>query len=59
MRFRLLIVLAALAAAAPACKSRKPVAVDTSEAADIPREVALQKLREILPTMDREHEPAG
>jgi hypothetical protein len=52
MRFRLLIVLAVLAAAAPACKSRKPVAVDTTEAADIPREIALQKLRDLLPTVD-------
>lgn len=52
MRVPSLIVLAALAVAAPACKSRKPVAVDTSEAADIPREVALQKLRELLPTME-------
>ena len=52
MRFRFLIVLAAVALAAPACKSRKPVAVDTTEAADIPREVALQKLRELLPTVD-------
>ena len=52
MRFRLLIVLAVLVPAAPACKSRKPVVVDTSEAADIPREVALQKLRELLPTAD-------
>ena len=52
MRFRFLIVLAVLALAAPACKSRKPVVVDTSEAADIPREVALQKLRELLPTAD-------
>jgi hypothetical protein len=52
MRFRLLILLAVLAAAAPACKSRRPVAVDTSEAGDIPREVALQKLRELLPTAE-------
>ena len=52
MRFRLLIVLAVIAIAAPACKSRRPVAVDTSEAGDIPREVALQKLREILPTAE-------
>jgi hypothetical protein len=55
MRFRLLIILAVVALAAPACKSRKPVAVDTSEAADIPREVALQKLREVLPTADYTH----
>ena len=52
MRFRLLIVLAVLAVAAPACKSRKPVAVDTTEAGDIPREVALQELRKLLPTTE-------
>jgi hypothetical protein len=28
------------------------VAVDTTEAADIPREIALQKLRDLLPTVD-------
>jgi hypothetical protein len=52
MRVPALLALLVLAAAAPACKSRKPVAVDTTEAGDIPREVALQKLRELLPTMD-------
>jgi hypothetical protein len=52
MRVTSLIALAFLALAAPACKSRKQVTVDTSEAGDIPREVALQKLRELLPTMD-------
>ena len=35
-----------------ACKSRKPVAYDSSEAADLPREIAVQKLRELLPTAD-------
>jgi hypothetical protein len=52
MRVPALMVLALLAAAAPACKSRKAVTVDTSEAGDIPREVALQKLRELLPTAE-------
>ena len=52
MRVPALMALVVLAAAAPACKSRKPVAVDTSEAGDIPREVAVQKLRELLPTME-------
>lgn len=52
MRVTALMALVFLAAVAPACKSRKPVAVDTSEAGDIPREIALQKLRELLPTMD-------
>ena len=52
MRVRILIALLVLAVAAPACKSRKQVVVDTSEAADIPRDVALQKLRELLPTAE-------
>jgi hypothetical protein len=46
------MALVLLAALAPACKSRKPVPVDTSEAGDIPREVALQKLRDLLPTAE-------
>jgi hypothetical protein len=46
------MALLLLAALAPACKSRRPVPVDTSEAGDIPREVALQKLRELLPTAE-------
>lgn len=41
-----------LAVAAPACKTRTPVPVDTSEVTDIPREVAVQKLRELLPTAE-------
>jgi len=52
MRVPSLMVLMLLAVAAPACKSRKPVPVETSEAGDIPREVALQKLRELLPTAE-------
>lgn len=52
MRVPHLFVLVLLAAAAPACKTRTPVAVDTTEVADIPREVALQKLRELLPTAE-------
>ena len=52
MRVPALIALVVLALTAPACKSRKPVTVDTSEAGDIPREVALQKLRELLPTAE-------
>lgn len=47
-----LLLLVLVAVAAPACKSRKAVPVDTSEAGDIPREVALQKLRELLPTAE-------
>jgi hypothetical protein len=52
MRVGTLMMLALLAALAPACKSRRPVPVDTSEAGEIPREVALQKLRELLPTAE-------
>lgn len=52
MRVPALLLLVLLAATAPACKSRKAVPVDTSEAGDIPREVALQKLRELLPTAE-------
>jgi hypothetical protein len=52
MRVWALTFLAILAVTAPACKSRKPVPVDTSEASEIPREVALQKLRELLPTAE-------
>jgi hypothetical protein len=47
---RLVILAAVLAALAPACKRKQQIAVDTSEARDIPREVALQKLQELLPT---------
>ena len=52
MRVPALLLLILVAATAPACKSRKAVPVDTSEAGDIPREVALQKLRELLPTAE-------
>lgn len=52
MRVPALALLAVIAIAAPACKSRKQVPVDTSEAGEIPREVALQKLRELLPTAE-------
>lgn len=38
-----------------ACKTHKPVPVDTTEAPDIPREVALQKLGELLPTAEWVH----
>lgn len=47
-----LLMAAVLVVLAPACKSRTPVPVDTTESGDIPREVAVQKLRELLPTMD-------
>ena len=52
MRIPAVLLLALLAVLAPACKSRTPVPVDTSEAGEIPREVALQKLRELLPTAE-------
>lgn len=47
---RLVVLAAALAAFAPACKKKQHIAVDTSEAKDIPREIALQKLQELLPS---------
>ncbi len=47
---RLAILAAVLAAFAPACKKKQHIPVDTSEAKDIPREIALQKLQELLPT---------
>lgn len=52
MRASVLFALVLIAAVAPACKSRKPVAVDPTEVGDIPREFALQKLRELLPTAE-------
>ena len=52
MRVPALLALMLLAAVAPACKSRKAVAVDPGEVGDIPREFALQKLRELLPTAE-------
>jgi len=52
MRASLLLALALIAAVAPACKSRKPLPVDPTEVGDIPREFALQKLRELLPTAE-------
>jgi hypothetical protein len=52
MRIPAILLLALLAVVAPACKSHKPVPVDTSEAGEIPREVAVQKLRELLPTAE-------
>ena len=52
MRVPALMALVLLAALAPACKSRKPVPVDPTEVGDIPREFALQKLRELLPTSE-------
>lgn len=42
----------ALVVALVSCKSHKPVAVQPGEAADIPREVAIQKLGELLPTAE-------
>ena len=52
MRVGTLMALVLLAALAPACKSHRPVPVDTTEAGEIPREVAVQKLRELLPTAE-------
>lgn len=41
-----------LVVALASCKSHKPVAVQSAEAAEIPREVAVQKLGELLPTAE-------
>ena len=41
-----------LVVALVSCKSHKPVQVQAGEAADIPREVAIQKLGDLLPTAD-------
>lgn len=38
-----------------ACRSHKPVSVSSTEAADLPRESAVQKLGEILPTAEYTH----
>lgn len=42
----------ALAIALVSCKAKKPITVDPAATADLPRESAIQKLREILPTTD-------
>jgi hypothetical protein len=41
-----------LVLALASCKSKKPVAVDSSATAELPRESAVQKLRELLPTTE-------
>ncbi len=47
------LLLAVILVTCPAaCKSHKPVAVNSTEAADLPRESAVQKLGEILPTAE-------
>lgn len=46
-------LVGAVLLAALGCRKRELVRVDTSEAADIPREVAVDKLRELLPTADQ------
>jgi len=43
---------ASLIVALVSCKTHKPVPVQPGEAADIPREVAVQKLGEYLPTTE-------
>jgi hypothetical protein len=48
MNARILLGLAAALWLLPAC-SRKPIPTDTSQAADIPKEIAVQKLKEMLP----------
>lgn len=42
----------ALLAMLASCKAKKPVVLDREATADLPRESAIQKLREILPTTD-------
>ncbi|MBV8882166.1 MAG: hypothetical protein JO332_19580 [Planctomycetaceae bacterium] len=42
----------ALLIALVSCKAKKPLTVDPTATADLPRESAIQKLREILPTTD-------
>ena len=42
----------ALVFALVSCKTKKPVQLDKESTADLPRESAIQKLREILPTTD-------
>jgi hypothetical protein len=51
MRVRVLACLS-LVLVAPACRTHKPVPVDTAEAEELPREVILQKLGQLLPTAD-------
>ena len=51
MRILTLFLLTTLIAMT-SCKKGTPVAVDTTEAAEIPREVAIQKLGELLPTVE-------
>ena len=42
----------AILLAVSACRSKKPIAYDATEATDLPREIAVQKLRELLPTAE-------
>ncbi len=48
----LILFSMSLVVALVSCKSHKPMAVQPGEAADIPREVAVQKLGELLPTAE-------
>lgn len=49
---RLGLAAVAILAVSAACRKPKPKEVDVSEAGDIPREIAIQKLRELLPTAE-------
>lgn len=51
MRIQALTCLS-LILALGACKTHKPVAVDTTEAEELPREVVIQKLSQLLPTAE-------
>lgn len=47
MHGKLILGILAALVLLPAC-ARRPVATDTSQAADIPKEIAIQKLKELL-----------
>lgn len=51
MRIQALACLS-LILALSACRTHKPVQVDTTEAEDLPREVVIQKLSQLLPTAE-------
>lgn len=48
----LILFAVTLAVSLTACRTHKPVPVNSTEAADLPRESAVQKLGEVLPTAE-------
>lgn len=52
MQRRVMMGLLGLLALGAACRKREELKVGREEAGDIPREVALQKLRDLLPTAE-------